>query len=466
MRPTKTFSASANTFSFLYRLIDLSIVFGSLQMAAVIYGTPLNREYMIAALLVSVAFLYISESLDLYRSWRVGHFSEEILLSWVCIVISFLTALVIAFLLKESSGFSRVTIVLWFSFTTGLSLIWRMILRQQLRSRRKAGYNIKKVAIIGATESCDYLLKEIQKREELGFELIGIYEDREFSRNFGDLKNYVVGNIDQGISQAHDGNIDTLFISLSLRAEERIANLLLQLGDTTVDVHYIPDFLVSNLMHARIAHVGDVDTLSIFESPYFGANKWLKRIEDLVLGCLILAIIFTPLIVIAIGIKLTSTGPVLFKQRRYGLRGEEINVWKFRTMSTVNNKSNVIQATKNDSRVTPFGRFLRRTSCDELPQFFNVLKGDMSIVGPRPHAVAHNEIYRSQVQYYMLRHKVKPGITGWAQINGWRGETDTLEKMAKRIEYDLQYIKHWSLWWDVKIIFRTLHVVYVGNNAY
>lgn len=466
MRPTKTFSASANTFSFLYRLIDLSIVFGSLQMAAVIYGTPLNREYMIAALLVSVAFLYISESLDLYRSWRVGHFSEEILLSWVCIVISFLTALVIAFLLKESSGFSRVTIVLWFSFTTGLSLIWRMILRQQLRSRRKAGYNIKKVAIIGATESCDYLLKEIQKREELGFELIGIYEDRESSRNFGDLKNYVVGNIDQGISQAHDGNIDTLFISLSLRAEERIANLLLQLGDTTVDVHYIPDFLVSNLMHARIAHVGDVDTLSIFESPYFGANKWLKRIEDLVLGCLILAIIFTPLIVIAIGIKLTSTGPVLFKQRRYGLRGEEINVWKFRTMSTVNNKSNVIQATKNDSRVTPFGRFLRRTSCDELPQFFNVLKGDMSIVGPRPHAVAHNEIYRSQVQYYMLRHKVKPGITGWAQINGWRGETDTLEKMAKRIEYDLQYIKHWSLWWDVKIIFRTLHVVYVGNNAY
>ena len=169
---------------------------------------------------------------------------------------------------------------------------------------------------------------------------------------------------------------------------------------------------------------------------------------------------------IAAGIKLTSKGPVLFKQRRYGLRGEEIEVWKFRSMTVMENSDVVVQATKSDVRITPFGGFLRRTSLDELPQFFNVLGGSMSIVGPRPHAVAHNEEYRSQVQFYMLRHKVKPGITGWAQINGWRGETDTLYKMEKRVEFDLQYIKHWSVWFDIKIIFMTIFKGFVNKNAY
>jgi putative colanic acid biosynthesis UDP-glucose lipid carrier transferase len=169
---------------------------------------------------------------------------------------------------------------------------------------------------------------------------------------------------------------------------------------------------------------------------------------------------------ISLAIKATSPGPVLFKQRRYGLRGEEILVWKFRSMYVMDNNEKVVQATKNDLRITPLGAFLRCSSLDEFPQFFNVLRGDMSLVGPRPHAVAHNEEYRRKVQFYMLRHKVKPGITGWAQINGWRGETDTLEKMEKRVEFDLQYIKTWSLWFDLKIILLTIFKGFVGKNVY
>jgi putative colanic acid biosynthesis UDP-glucose lipid carrier transferase len=172
------------------------------------------------------------------------------------------------------------------------------------------------------------------------------------------------------------------------------------------------------------------------------------------------------LLLIAVAVRLTSTGPAIFKQDRYGLDGKQIGVYKFRSMKVLENSDNVVQATKGDARITPLGAFLRKTSLDELPQFFNVLRGEMSVVGPRPHAVAHNEHYRNRVAFYMLRHKVKPGITGWAQINGWRGETDTLDKMEKRVEFDLHYIRNWSLWWDVKIIIKTLFKGFGGKNVY
>ena len=220
------------------------------------------------------------------------------------------------------------------------------------------------------------------------------------------------------------------------------------------------------LLHARSESINGLASISIFDSPMDGASRVVKRVEDIVLSSLILLMIALPLVLIAIAIKLTSPGPVLFRQRRYGLDGRPIMVWKFRSMSVQENGDNVRQATRNDARITPLGAFLRRTSLDELPQFFNVLRGDMSIVGPRPHAVAHNEQYRKQVSGYMLRHKVKPGITGWAQINGWRGETDTLDKMQKRVEFDLEYIEHWSIWLDIKIILLTLFKGFLNKNAF
>jgi len=219
-------------------------------------------------------------------------------------------------------------------------------------------------------------------------------------------------------------------------------------------------------MQTTMSHVGNIQTLSVYNNPMSGGAAALKRFEDIVLSSIILTIIALPMLAIAIGIKLTSKGPVIFKQDRYGLNGKRIKMWKFRSMTVTENADKVTQAKKGDARITKFGAFLRRTSLDELPQFINVLKGDMSVIGPRPHAVAHNEEYRKMVDFYMLRHKVRPGITGWAQVNGWRGETETLDKMQKRIEYDLDYIRNWSLWMDFKILILTLFKGFVGKNAY
>ena len=466
MASSNVFSFNVNTYSFVYRLIDLCVLLACLPLAGWSYEMPVNREYLIAALVVSVAFLYIAESFDLYRSWRVGHFSDMLLTSLVCITISFFIGVIIAFLLKESESFSRITIGLWFLFTLFFSFLWRFLQREYIKCCHKAGFNIKRVAILGATYSGDNLLTEIRKRDELGYEIVGIYDDRNPSRISEELPLNIEGKVEEAVTLARNGEIDVLFIALPLKAEKRIADILLRLGDTTVDVHYIPDFLISSLLRSRFGNVGDVDVLSVFESPYLGTKEWIKRTEDILLSLVILCVITVPLFIIAIGVKLTSPGPVLFKQRRYGLHGDEIMVWKFRSMSVMENSDKVTQATKGGVRITRFGRFIRRTSLDELPQFFNVLMGSMSIVGPRPHAVAHNEQYRGLVEYYMLRHKVKPGVTGWAQINGWRGETDTLDKMENRVKFDLQYIKNWSLFLDLKIIFLTIFKGFTNPNAY
>lgn len=257
-----------------------------------------------------------------------------------------------------------------------------------------------------------------------------------------------------------------IYIVLPISAVDRMRHMLAELSDLAVTVHIVPDFFVFNLMRAKWSYIGNMMTLSVFDTPFYGVGGALKRIEDIFLGSIILLLIIIPMIIIAISIKLTSKGPVLFKQTRYGLSGQPIMVWKFRSMSVCEDGAEIKQAQKNDSRITLLGAFLRKTSLDELPQFFNVLQGQMSIVGPRPHAVAHNEMYRHDIDGYMLRHLVKPGITGWAQINGYRGETDTIEKMEKRVEYDLTYIKNWSLGLDFKIIFLTVFKGFVNKNAY
>jgi putative colanic acid biosynthesis UDP-glucose lipid carrier transferase len=260
--------------------------------------------------------------------------------------------------------------------------------------------------------------------------------------------------------------IDYVYIAMPMTEQKCVIELVNHLADTTTSVYFVPDVFISDLMNSRWMSLNGVPVVSVFESPFYGVDGWLKRLEDLLFGALILALTAIPIIAIGIGVKLTSPGPVFFKQRRYGLNGRVVEVWKFRTMQVLEDGDSVSQATKADPRITPFGGFLRRTSLDELPQFFNVLTGDMSIVGPRPHAIAHNEQYRRLIHGYMLRHKVKPGITGWAQINGWRGETDTLEKMRRRLEFDLEYVRNWSLILDLKIIGLTILRGFNGKNVY
>lgn len=466
MNQAKVFKSNSNTNSVFYRFLDIAIITCSLIAAAYFYGVALNRVYLTTLLVVLLGFSYTAEAFNLYRSWRAGKFRHMVIFAALTLVFSFVALFIFAFLFKFTEQLSRVVMTLWFANALVGLFIWRLTSRLYKLNRRRLGMSMQRVAIIGATESGASIFKQIIAHDELGYECIGFFEDRQPERLFDDMHLHVAGPIEDAVIKARRGEIDVLFIALPFKAEKRIADILARLGDTTVDVHFVPDFLLSSLIHARIDHVGDIDTLSVFESPFIGARELVKRTEDIIIGSLILLMISPILAAIAVGIKLTSRGPVFFKQARYGLHGDEIKVWKFRSMTVMENSNDVKQATKNDSRITPFGGFLRRTSLDELPQFINVVLGDMSIVGPRPHAVSHNEEYRKKVEFYMLRHKVKPGITGWAQINGWRGETDTLEKMEKRIEFDLLYIKHWSLWFDIKIIFLTIFKGFTGNNAY
>ena len=244
------------------------------------------------------------------------------------------------------------------------------------------------------------------------------------------------------------------------------SSLRRDLKDTTASIYFVPDMFFTDLIQGHTGSVVGMPVISVCETPFRGANGLAKRASDIVLALLILLLIAPLLLVMAIAVKLTSPGPVIFKQRRYGLDGEEILVYKFRSMTVTEDGPTIKQAEKGDSRITPLGAFMRRTSIDELPQFVNVLQGRMSIVGPRPHAIAHNELYRKLIKGYMVRHKVRPGITGWAQVNGYRGETNTLDKMQGRIDYDLDYLRNWSLRLDLHIILKTIRLVLKDEKAH
>jgi putative colanic acid biosysnthesis UDP-glucose lipid carrier transferase len=261
--------------------------------------------------------------------------------------------------------------------------------------------------------------------------------------------------------------IDAIYIALPMATTPRIAELLQELRDTTASIYYIPANIFDfDLVQPRCVEIHGIPALAVCETPHQGMSGLLKRLVDMALAAAALLIAGPAMLFIAILVKFTSRGPILFKQRRYGLNGEEIYIYKFRSMTVCEDGTCITQATRNDHRLTPIGRFLRRTSLDELPQILNVIEGKMSFVGPRPHAVAHNEMYRKLISGYMIRHKVRPGITGWAQINGMRGETETLDKMRRRIEFDMEYLNNWSIWLDLKIILRTLTLLCRDKHAY
>ena len=421
-----------------------------------------------AAIVAVVVFHFSGQSLGLYRAWRgerIGRELWRVALSW-CVVAGVLLAL--AFVLKRSAEYSRFISIVWGLSAPMAVALWRIFLRLSLRKIRARGRNTRVVAIAGCTELGKRVSEVVRQSPWMGLEMKGFYDDRLPERCYPipDELGAYVGKLDELVQAARSGKIDLIYIALPLRAEPRINELVTKLADSTASVYMAADFYAFDLLRAHWGSLGDVPIVSIHETPFYGVDGWLKRVEDIALGSLILLLISLPMLVIAIGVKLSSRGPVFFRQRRYGLNGEVIYVLKFRSMVVMEDDSAVKQATKNDKRITTFGAFLRRTSLDELPQFLNVITGQMSIVGPRPHAVAHNELYRTKIKGYMLRHKVKPGITGWAQVNGWRGETDTLEKMEKRVEHDLAYIRNWSLLWDLKIIFLTVFGSKVRKNAY
>jgi putative colanic acid biosynthesis UDP-glucose lipid carrier transferase len=437
--------------------MDALLIAGSLWLVALLADQPWEPEYTVAVLWAIGLFLITAHLLGAHQSWRGSspiHYFGRLLWAWFIVI---LVLLFLAFTTATTADYSRRVFLSWFVLTPLVLVVWRGWSHILLGELRKRGLYVSNVAIVGARELGTYLARTILEEPWMGLNPIGFFDDRKPSgtRPLSHEPIEVLGDLDTLVKHAKEGRVDIVYITLPMRAEARIQGLIAKLSDTTVSVYMVPDFFMFDLLHATWGNVGDLPVVSISESPFYGVDGIVKRLEDIIISAPLLLIVAVPMVLIAIGVKLSSPGPIIFRQHRYGLRGNKIEVWKFRTMTVTEDGSNVVQAKKNDPRITRFGALLRRFSLDELPQLINVLRGTMSLVGPRPYAVAHNEQYRSLVNRFMLRHKVKPGITGLAQLRAWRGEIDSLDQMEERVQYDLAYIQNWSLTLDLKIIFQT-----------
>ena len=379
----------------------------------------------------------------------------------------FFVVVLALYMTKTAADFSRVVMIVWLLVTPFTLALTSLLCRWSVLRMYRAKGQQRTAIFVGFSEDAQRLSDAFQASSIFGMKPLGFFDNRQGSERVGaELPR--LGRLIDAIDWIEKNPVDVVFVGLVHARSSDIAPVVDALHDSVASVYFVPDSTLFGLGHMQYAEVAGTPVLVAYETPFIGLTRLLKRFVDVILSVLILIPLSPLLLAIAVGVKLSSPGPVLFRQLRYGVGGQKIVVSKFRSMRSepLAADGEVQQATQGDSRVTPFGRFLRKTSLDELPQFFNVLQGGMSIVGPRPHAVQHNELYRKQVKGYMLRHMVKPGITGWAQINGLRGETDTLDKMQRRIEFDLYYIRHWSLGLDLKIILRTALVVFKDRHAY
>jgi len=357
--------------------------------------------------------------------------------------------------------------VLWMAISLAGMAIVRAAVQWRLDNWHRAGLLKTRVAVVGANESSAHFLRHLLSQPSEDFELAGLYDERK-TRIPASLEGTPLsGTIADLVRRYRVAPVDEIIIAVPWRASERIAQVVKQLKSLPVNVRLCPESVAYELPYRGYGSFAGIPMLDIFERPFTGWGWLVKEAEDRLIAAVGLLLVLPLMALIAALIKLDSRGPVLFAQRRYGFNNNEFPVFKFRTMvAGAEEDATVRQATRNDARVTRIGSFLRRTSLDELPQLFNVLRGDMSLVGPRPHAVVHNEQFAGLIDDYLSRHRVKPGITGWAQVNGLRGEIDTPSKIQQRVVYDLYYIDNWSLWLDLKILLLTVFVGFIHRNAY
>jgi putative colanic acid biosysnthesis UDP-glucose lipid carrier transferase len=399
-----------------------------------------------------------------------NRFKQRLLAAGTDIVSSWATLLAIlvfgAWATRSLHYFNNDVLLAW-AIGTPLTLWLAMALgRWVLRRRAADPAHRARAVIIGAGPAGVRVAEALKRVREEGHDVLGWFDDRTEDRLDPGTTGRLIGGLKDVANYVRANGVKEVYITMPLGSQPRIVELLESLQGTTASLYYVPDVFGISIIQGRLQDVNGVPVVGICDTPFTGVNAAAKRLSDIVLASIILVLISPILAAIALGVKLSSPGPAIFKQKRNGLDGSEITVYKFRSMRAMDNGPVVAQATKGDARITRFGAFLRKTSLDELPQFFNVLQGRMSIVGPRPHAVAHNEQYRELIKAYMVRHKVKPGITGWAQVNGLRGETETVDKMKARVEYDLEYLRNWSIGLDLQIIVRTLRVLIYDPKAY
>jgi putative colanic acid biosynthesis UDP-glucose lipid carrier transferase len=443
----------------LAAFLDPIVIIATLWGVMIYFDESFSSEYMILALIAfSLAYPGSAHWKGSLRSMY-----RDIILGW-----GLLAGLLVFF--GYSSGTLRIfpgeEISAWLLAAPVALLATHHLVRVFLPRLLAREGNHRTAVIAGANELGLRLALQLQHSPEQGMVPTGFFDDRNRQR-LGDLGRLpLLGTLRELADHVRRYGVDRIYISLPMASQPRILQLLDDLRDTTASIYFVPDIFLTDLIQGRLDNVDGIPVVSVCETPFTGLNGLVKRLSDILLSGVILFLLSPLMLAIAIGVKLSSPGPVLFRQRRYGLDGKEIVVYKFRSMTVCEDGDVIRQATRNDHRITRLGALLRKTSLDELPQFINVLQGRMSVVGPRPHAVAHNEQYRKLIKGYMVRHKVKPGITGWAQVNGCRGETEALEKMQARIDFDLQYLRNWSLKLDLMIVVRTAFIVLRDRHAF
>lgn len=452
------------------RIMDvLALELAGVLAAAVHFHLPLTEIAPIHTVLLhfcsALAFLLFPR-LELYASWR-GKAMPDLFLriaaSWTIVL---LVGLFFSFLIHHVGHVSRLWLFYWYGIGVAFLVLYRGGVYAVLRFMRTKGLNSKRVLIVGYGSTGQELHRRAQHLDWAGYDVKGVHADPADAEKIKDPAVVHLKALEDIPGFVAANKIHEIWITLPLMASPQLQQLKYLLRNSLVDIRWVPDILGLQMLSNKMSNFLGFPVVDLNQPISSGVNGILKDIFDKVFAIGALILLLPLFIVLAILIKRSSPGPVFFRQPRLGLNGKPFNVYKFRTMKVHQEAGVVTQATKDDPRLTSIGGFLRRTSLDELPQFVNVLLGDMSVVGPRPHALPHNEMYKDLLEMYMLRHRVKPGITGWAQIHGHRGETDTVDKMAKRVQFDLHYIQNWSLWMDIRIIVWTAFKGWTGKNAY
>jgi putative colanic acid biosysnthesis UDP-glucose lipid carrier transferase len=451
----------------LIRLVATPLVaIGVLYALTLVYDVKFNTEYRILAVLVAILAPTVMrrpqiDLVTILQGW--GSVMVGVVIRWL-VMMGLLFA--IGYATKTSDEFSRRVVFTWALVTPLPLIVVSLILNEVVRRFINAPGNVRRGVVAGYNDVSLELVERIHADRDLGIRVEGFFDDRSAERLGLPSGTELLGGLADLSEFVKSKKTDVIFIALPMRQVQRVVDLLDELHDTTASIYFVPDIFVMDLIQSRTADVSGMPIIAMCETPFLGSRGLIKRFMDIAISLAALIVASPLFLLIVLSIKLDSRGPAIFRQRRYGLDGQIIDVHKFRTMTVTEDGPQIQQATRDDTRITPVGRFLRRYSLDELPQLFNVLRGEMSLVGPRPHAVAHNEEYRHLIKGYMVRHKVLPGITGLAQVNGCRGETSRLEEMKARIEYDLDYLRRWTPWLDLQILLRTAVQLWSDRKAY
>ena len=449
-----------SSFVWYHRVLDVVAPNIILLLVVAINDISLNNTLISIGVGARLLFSSCVQLFGIYTSWRGRSVSQSISQLAICWIITWIAVVVILYF-YQTFNISRLLLIQWFSVTLFTVIAYRLAIRFILAVVRNKTQIGKKIAIFGAGDLGHTLAETINSNRWMGFEVIAFYDDNVDLH--GKIEAVpILGGCGDMLSDLNKKCFDEIYICLPMRAEDRIKELLNIYTDTTAVVKVVPDLFAFDLLHSKITNIRGIPVVSVFDTPFNSLSaKFLKRVEDIVLSMFILTLISPLMLLLAIGVKMSSKGPVFYKQTRVGWNGQNFSMLKFRSMPVDTESTGVTWGNATSKTNTKFGKFIRATSLDELPQFINVLKGEMSIVGPRPERDVFVEQFRKEIPRYMQKHMAKAGITGWAQINGWRGDTS----LEKRVEFDLFYINHWTLWFDIKIIVLTLFKGFVNKNA-